>query len=285
MNASILSELTKNKTYLEHKKKEQDSDDGSSSNDFPSVPDVPQDDSQKLTHQLPSTLQKNLRNEKIEEDMDDTDIPKNDSQKLIHRTLHRVPTPNRKPPSQRMRLSNPNSPLRENSEEHTSKISTDLASELNIVPICNSIIPDQAYVEAVDKPILTEVSKNSERTNVSLQANVTIMNNPDTSLGANVKDSQEISESRHSDIMKEDTEDQDDINTPILTNKTTEKDTRKEKVAFRSLTSVLSDYFFIIIGICFFIEWVEVIVQVIPLFIMLFASVIMFQLWMKNFKV
>jgi len=112
-----------------------------------------------------------------------------------------------------------------------------------------------------------------------------MINNPDTSLGISVKDSQKISESRHSDIMKEDTEDQDDINTPILTNKTTEKDTRKEKVAFRSLTSVLSDYFFIIIGICFFIEWVEVIVQVIPLFIMLFASVIMFQLWMKNFKV
>ena len=217
--------------------------------------------------------------------MDNADIPQNDSQKLNHPTLHRVPTPNRKPPSQRMRLSNPISPLRENSEEHTSKSSTDLALKQNVVPSNNSQNPNHTYVDAVDKPILTEVPETGEGTKISLPSNLTMMNNPDPTLPTDMKYSPEIAESRPSDIMKKDTEDQNDINMPILKNKTTEKDTRNQKAAYRSLSSVLSDYFFIIIGICFFIENVEVIIQAIPIVIILFASLIMVQLWMKNFKI
>ena len=184
-----------------------------------------------------------------------------------------------------MRLSNPIIPLRENSEEHTSKFSTDLASEQNFVPINNFQNADHTYVETVDKPILTEVPETSEGTKISLPRNLKTMDNPDPSLSTDMKDSPEITESRPSATMKKDIEHQNDISTPILTNKTTKKDSRNKKAAYRSLSSVLSDYFFIIIGICFFIENVEVIIQVIPLVIILFATLIVVQLRMKNFKI
>ena len=184
-----------------------------------------------------------------------------------------------------MRLSNPISPLRENSEKHTSKSSTDLVSEQNFVPIYKSQNQDHTYAEAVDKHILTEVPETSEGKKISLPTDLTIKNNSDPSLPTDMIDSLDIPESLPSDNMKKDTEDQNDINTPILTNKTTEKDARNQKAAYRSLSSVLSDYFFIIIGICFFIENVEVIIQTIPLVIILFSSLIMVQLWMKNFKI
>ena len=217
--------------------------------------------------------------------MNNADIPQNDSQKLNHPTLHRVPTPNRKPPSQRMRFSNPITPLRENTEEQPSKFSAELALEQNFVSIYNSQNPDHTYVEPVDKQIVTEVPETSEGTKISLPTNLTLINRPDPTLQTDMKDPPGIAESRSSSIIKTDKEDQIDINTPMLMNETTEKDTRNEKTPYRSLSSVLSDYFFIIIGICFFIENVEVIIQAIPLVIILFASLIMFQIWMKNFKI
>ena len=64
----------------------------------------------------------------------------------------------------------------------------------------------------------------------------------------------------------------------------TTRDTEKEDADSKSLANVLSDYFFIFLGICFYVAWAEVIVKTILLLIVFFAVFKSIQSCMKKFK-
>lgn len=49
----------------------------------------------------------------------------------------------------------------------------------------------------------------------------------------------------------------------------------------KSFVGVISDYIFIIIGICFCVEWAEVIVQAVLLLFVLFSSLKLLQMYSK----
>ena len=71
---------------------------------------------------------------------------------------------------------------------------------------------------------------------------------------------------------------------PILSDVKITIDKEKENADTKSLLSLLSDYFFILIGTCFYVAWAEVIVQAILLLIVFFAFIKSIQLCIKDFK-
>ena len=139
--------------------------------------------------------------------------------------------------------------------------------------------------ESTDKPTISNVPEDAVYNSMGKKEKESIDEEKivkDTSpmLESNVKASPEIRKDSDRHILPK-------VNRILSTKKFILPNDKKEnesKVGSKSSSKVLSDFVFIVIGILFFIKWAQFIIPAVPLLIVFFASVILLQLWMKNFK-
>ena len=169
-------------------------------------------------------------------------------------------------------------------EKHSSASSSDSFEELFNSEDINPNF-EAKRKESTDKPTISNVPEDAVYNSMGKKEKESIDEEKivkDTSpmLESNVKASPEIRKDSDRHILPE-------VNRILSTKEIILPNDKKEigaQVGSKSSSKVLSDFVFIVIGILFFIKWAQFIIPAVPLLIVFFASVILLQLWMKNFK-